>query len=68
LAGTFGAIAVVTVDEGTTPGLVLISTHVASIDATKQITAIKPAYFEPRLPLAGGFSYVRMALAPLRAA
>jgi hypothetical protein len=39
-----------------TPGLVLVSAHAASIDATKHITAIKPAYFEPRLPLAGDFS------------
>jgi len=56
LAGTLGAIAVVTVDEAMTPGLVLISAQVASIDAAKHVTAIKPAYFEPGLRLAGAFS------------
>jgi hypothetical protein len=56
LAGTLGAIAVVTVDEGMPPGLGLISTQVASIDAIRHVTAIKAAYFEPRPPLAGDFS------------
>jgi hypothetical protein len=56
LAGGLETVAVVAVDEGMTPRLVLISAHVASIDATKHVTAIKPAYFEPRLPPARGFS------------
>jgi hypothetical protein len=56
LAGALEATPVVAVREGVASGLVLISAHVASIDANRHITAIKPVYFEPRLPLAGDFS------------
>jgi hypothetical protein len=51
-----GAIAVVTLDEGVPSTLVLTSAHAASIDTNKHVTAIKPLYCEPRLPLAGDFS------------
>jgi hypothetical protein len=56
LAGALETAPVVTVRADMTSGLVLISAHVASIDANRHITAIKPVYFEPRLPLAGDFS------------
>jgi hypothetical protein len=56
LAGMLGAIAVVTLDEGVPSTLVLTSAHAASIDTNKHVTAIKPLYCEPRLPLAGDFS------------
>lgn len=41
-----------------------MSAQVANMDANKHVTAIKPVYFEPRLPLPGGFSYVCMILTP----
>jgi hypothetical protein len=50
------AISVVKVDEVTPFGLVFMKAQVANMDANKHITAIKPVYFEPRLPLPGGFS------------
>jgi hypothetical protein len=56
LAGALEAAPIVAVREGATSGPVLISAHVANIDANRHITAIKPVYFEPRLPLAGDFS------------
>jgi hypothetical protein len=33
-----------------------MSAQVANMDPNKHITAIQPVYFEPRLPLPGGFS------------
>jgi hypothetical protein len=54
--GALEAAPVVTVREWMTSGFALISAHVANIDANRHITAIKPVYFEPRLPLAGDFS------------
>jgi hypothetical protein len=33
-----------------------MNAQVANMDANKQITAIKPVYFEPRPPLPAGFS------------
>jgi hypothetical protein len=50
------AISVVKVGEVTPSGLVLMNAQVANMDANKQITAIKPVYFEPRPPLPAGFS------------
>jgi hypothetical protein len=58
------AIPVVTPDEVAACGPVFITAQVANSAANKHITAIKPVWFEPRLRLPGGFSYVCMIFTP----